>query len=297
LSGLTISHQKLLLGFPPKPLIGAMTDTLKSVGLNSGETLILQTKDASEVAADEVERSAKQSAAASTAVSTSSTAAKTSAEKKKNSVPFLDEGTPVVKRVISDDNSCLFNSIGYSMKHSKNLAQELRELVAGMVMSNPTKYTKGHLDGKTPDQYAEYIMNPSRWGGGIELEILSEHYKTQIATADVQTSNMFIYGEANKDMKRRIYLIYNGIHYDCVCANNCSDQSKDITIFNPEDELTKAKVVSLVRQLHQEKRFTNVNSFSLRCDNCKQALVGQTEAVEHSTKTGHKQFSEYVTTQ
>ncbi|KAE8726325.1 protein FAR1-RELATED SEQUENCE 5-like [Hibiscus syriacus] len=58
----------------------------------------------------------------------------------------------VVKRVISSDNSCLFNAVGYVMDHDKTKAPELRQVMAATVSSDPTKYSKAFL-GKPNTEY------------------------------------------------------------------------------------------------------------------------------------------------
>jgi hypothetical protein len=48
-----------------------------------------------------------------------------------------------LRHVIPADNSCLFSSVGLVMQEgTEGIAQELRQLIAGVVMSNPEcKYT------------------------------------------------------------------------------------------------------------------------------------------------------------
>ena len=43
----------------------------------------------------------------------------------------------------------------------------------------------------------------------------------------------------------------------------------------------------------QKGEYTNVNKFTLRCENCGKGLVGQKEAVAHFKETGHSNFAEY----
>ena len=47
--------------------------------------------------------------------------------------------------------------------------QELRELVAGIILSDPDKYSTAML-GRSNEQYAEWIMKDESWGGEYYTE-------------------------------------------------------------------------------------------------------------------------------
>lgn len=48
-----------------------------------------------------------------------------------------------------------------------------------------------------------------RWGGAIELSILCQHYKRQIAAYDIQTKRCDVYG-GEEGYPERVMLIYDG---------------------------------------------------------------------------------------
>ena len=48
-----------------------------------------------------------------------------------------------------------------------------RQVIAEAVSSDPDTYNAGFL-GKSPSDYARWIQDPSKWGGAIELSILSK---------------------------------------------------------------------------------------------------------------------------
>ena len=48
-----------------------------------------------------------------------------------------------------------------------------RKIIAEAVAGNPDTYTEGFL-GKPNGEYCAWIRDSQRWGGGIELSILSE---------------------------------------------------------------------------------------------------------------------------
>ncbi|XP_039010620.1 OVARIAN TUMOR DOMAIN-containing deubiquitinating enzyme 2-like [Hibiscus syriacus] len=78
----------------------------------------------------------------------------------------------IVRSVIPSDNSCLFNAVGYVMDHDKTKAPELRQVMAATVSSDPTKYSKAFL-GKPNAEYCAWILDSDKWGGAIELLILT----------------------------------------------------------------------------------------------------------------------------
>lgn len=82
------------------------------------------------------------------------------------------------------DNSCLFTAFGGTLP-TKIPAQKLRGMMADYIRQHPDIYTEAVL-GSPPSQYCRSIQDPDRWGGGIELSILSSIFDIQICTFDVQ---------------------------------------------------------------------------------------------------------------
>ena len=87
-----------------------------------------------------------------------------------------------VCRIVPADNSCLFKSIrlvitlcvlliiitwfSLLVTNASVTVQELRELVAGIIMSDPDKYSTAML-GRSNEQYTEWIMKDESWGGTL----------------------------------------------------------------------------------------------------------------------------------
>jgi ubiquitin thioesterase OTU1 len=67
----------------------------------------------------------------------------------------------------------------------------------------------------SPSSYIATITKPSTWGGAIELGILANHYRTEIASIDVETGRVdhFTPPDANNGGMRCV-IVYSGIHYD-----------------------------------------------------------------------------------
>lgn len=64
-----------------------------------------------------------------------------------------------------------------------------------------------------PSRYTAKILNPSTWGGAIELGILASHFRTEIASIDVETGRIDHFSPQDA-LGTRCILIYSGIHYD-----------------------------------------------------------------------------------
>lgn len=97
---------------------------------------------------------------------------------------FADSLAFLVLRVMPSDNSCLFTAFGGALP-SQIPAQKLRGMMADYITEHSDEYTDAVL-GSSPSSYCLSIQDPDRWGGGIELSILSSIFDVQICTFDVQ---------------------------------------------------------------------------------------------------------------
>lgn len=129
-------------------------------------------------------------------------------EKGRPAFECLDSGKAVVRRIIPDDNSCLFGSMAYVMGHGRMGAAELRSVVAQAVVANPDQWNEVVL-GRDPQEYAAWILDMSKWGGAIELSILSQQLVVEISAFDVQTQRVDTYGE-DQGYSHRVMIIYDG---------------------------------------------------------------------------------------
>jgi len=105
------------------------------------------------------------------------------------------------------------------------------------------------------------MADPSKWGGGIEIKIFTEILKLEIAIVDVQTNRIDIFGQ-DKNYTSRIYLLYNGIHYDPLVLNfdESSEPDTDITIFDSEDDSIANKFKILIKDIQQKGDFVAANN-------------------------------------
>ena len=99
--------------------------------------------------------------------------------------------------VIPADNSCMFNAMAKCLRLTKkpdsvfDVPMDLRYVVSNQIKSEPGEwdiYTLGESD-KTSLEYADWILNKEKWGGSIELNILSKYLKCQICTIDIKSAH------------------------------------------------------------------------------------------------------------
>ncbi|KAG2437463.1 hypothetical protein HXX76_006113 [Chlamydomonas incerta] len=214
-----------------------------------------------------------------------------------SSVPVAGgDGSCVVRRVVDSDNSCLFNAVGYVMEGSRSTAARLRRVVADAVRADPFTFNEGFL-GKPLGAYCDWIQQPDKWGGAIELFILAQHYKREIAAFDIRTKRCDVYGQ-DKGYGDRVLLLYDGLHYDAmaVAAFEGAPEELDVTCFeasSPGGRAIMAAAEKLVAATNAARQFTDTANFTLRCGVCQIGLKGEKEAVEHAKATGHSNFAEY----
>lgn len=204
------------------------------------------------------------------------------------------EGDQLVRRVVPADNSCLFVAVAHALEGGdRSRAGALREVVAQRVLADQERFSEAVL-GKSPHEYAEWIRNKDHWGGGIELAVLAEHYKTELAAFDCQSLRVDCFGQGC-GYTQRVLLIYDGIHYDLLVRTPFADAPAefDMSVFDAGDEGVMVEGRALAERAQKAGKFTDTANFTLRCLVCQRGLKGETDAVEHAKKTGHTNFAEF----
>ena len=127
----------------------------------------------------------------------------------------------------------------------------------------------------------------------MELQILSQHFQLEICSIDVQTLRVDRY---NEGQPKRCILVYSGIHYDVVAMTpaqkNLASPELDIKIFEASQEDIVGGAQNLCRILQERGYYTDTAGFSVKCNQCGGAFVGERGAVEHASTTGHTDFGE-----
>ncbi|CAG9464256.1 unnamed protein product [Pedinophyceae sp. YPF-701] len=279
---------ELAAGFPPTAIdLSDGQKTLAQLGVQDGDTLVAKI-------AAEVRRPVAGAAPASGARTASEGGPAGSAL---DSVP-LNDGTAarLVRRQVPSDNSCLFRSIGYVLEKTMDAAGKMRATAAQVVSSDATTYNGAFL-GRENEEYVAWILDDINWGGAIELSIFSQVFLTEIAAFDVQTRRVDVYGEGSGH-EQRVMVVYNGIHYDplVVVEKPGAPQEEDVALLevgSARCDAAMAAAAELVRSCNEQRKFTDVAGFSLRCGVCEKGLKGQKEATEHAAATGHANFVEF----
>lgn len=288
--GIHSSRQALRIGFPPKDLILSTEDEkLNILGITNGETILVDEAAALRLPGDanrDRDRLNRRPERPHVLIQ----------QIKQLDTIGLDG--EIVRRIIPSDNSCLFNAFAYCLygKKSREVswAQNFREIVADVILDDPITYNEAVL-GKSTVEYADWIQNPTSWGGDFELSILSSFYEIQINVFDIKTARIFKYGE-NQQYDAAAYLLYDGIHYDALVLqqdpSDLNNELKEQTLFPIADDISEMKALEYVKQLNKNHEYTDTASFNLVCLICHEKLKGETEAAKHATQTGHTSFGE-----
>jgi ubiquitin thioesterase OTU1 len=193
--------------------------------------------------------------------------------------------------VVPADNSCMFTAAAYCLdaQHRQELGATFRAAVADAVRADPVAWTEAVL-GRPPADYCSYILQPTTWGGGIELSVLAARHKCEVVAVDIRTRRPLVFGE-DAGYARRVYLIYDGLHYDAL--HRREPGGGVTTVFSPTDEQAFREAVAVAEEAHRTRQYTDTANFTLRCLACGAGLVGERDALTHARDTGHTNFSEY----
>jgi ubiquitin thioesterase OTU1 len=222
-----------------------------------------------------------------------STTAKPPAKEPTPTPVIAEEEPRMMIRSIPDDNSCLFNAIAYVLASQPLYTpSQLRTIVANCILSDPLRFNKTLLE-QAPEDYVQWILLENSWGGAIELGILAEWFDVQIASVDVQTGRIDLFG--SELAGERVYVMYSGIHYDALALNPGPSfpPDCDVTRFDPEDTLAELEVKKLAEGARKRHQYTDLARFTLKCSICYEALIGEGDARRHAKDTGHTDFVEF----
>ena len=203
------------------------------------------------------------------------------------------EGIPI-RRFVDADNSCLFSSIAYlydRMNFNESSSLIYRNMIVEYLCNN--KFDEALLD-LPKNEYINDIANPTKWGGGIEIKIFTEILQIEIAIVDVQTNRIDLFGE-DKNYSKRIFILYNGIHYDPLVINfdESADPDSDLTIFGTDEYDILNLFQTYVKKFTEKGDFVDIGKmFSLECENCNQKFLNQVNASEHAKLLGHWNFKQ-----
>uniref|UniRef100_A0A8D8TEQ1 Ubiquitin thioesterase OTU n=1 Tax=Cacopsylla melanoneura TaxID=428564 RepID=A0A8D8TEQ1_9HEMI len=280
-------------GFPPALVESKNTaEAIGNLGIKNGDTLIVEeSKPCSAVV-----ESSKTEGGSTKIEGGINTEQRIESNESKHHV--VEETQPaqrggvLLRRVVPSDNSCLFTSIGFVLngKVDTTVGSYMRQIIAESISSDKEQYCDAIL-GKPNSEYVQWILKSESWGGAIELSILATFYGVEIAVIDTMNQIINRFGE-DQGFPHRVYLIFDGIHYDPIFWEP-SDMRGDIqTIFPTSNEEIYRDAERLAQELKQSKQYTDVKRFVLKCLDCNKTLTGQAEATQHAKSTGHTNFDE-----
>ena len=311
-SSIKLAELQLHVGYPPQLLsIAPEAESLQELGIQSGSVISLRvgktpsypgaittvTQPAEKL---EIDRRESQSffprdewkCTACTFLNASSN---TRCEMCGSSKPILK----MKRRVIEADNSCLYNCFGYLLFKSVHMSTKLREVCSTVALDDSEKYNSAVL-GRDIGDYQRWVCKTDTWGGEVEISMLSEHFQIEVGVVDIRTNQIYLYncsrGE-DENQGERIYILYDGIHYDAlVRAEESEDDidhsSNDVTIFSSSDVEAFEECKKIAADLKAATQYVNTSGFQLKCLVCSKGLVGQKDASEHAILTGHQNFGQ-----
>lgn len=194
---------------------------------------------------------------------------------------------------VPGDNHCLFYSIYFLMNEGnlvKTKARELRAEIGRYVMLEGSSSFTELVLGKPQDDYAAWIQSNTSWGGAVEVKIFSNLFRVEIHAVDIMTGRIDKYNGGNYSQK--IFLLYDGIHYDPLYWEFAEAGMPKQTAFQSDDMTSELGAIEIARVLQAARQYTDVSKFSIKCEVCAKYLEGDKEAALHVQKTGHMQFVE-----
>lgn len=203
------------------------------------------------------------------------------------------EGIPI-RRYVDADDSCLFSSIAYLFDR-KNFNESSSLIYRNMIVEYlcNNEFDDALLDSPKND-YINDISNPSKWGGGIEIKIFTEILKIEIAIVDVQTNRIDLFGQ-DKNYSNRIFILYNGVHYDPLVINfdESADPDSDLTVFKTNENDIFDLFKTYVKKFTEKGDFVDIGKmFSLECTDCNEKFLNEENATAHAKKSDHWNFKQ-----
>jgi ubiquitin thioesterase OTU1 len=194
-------------------------------------------------------------------------------------------GTVATRHRIPDDNSCLFHAVIFLLNRPES-TDAMRKMIANTVRNDPIQWNDAML-GKTRDEYIAYILDPTKWGGQVELNILCSIVKVEIAAIDIQTGRVDIYGQG-QGYTHRVYMLFSGIHFDAVIFEKGGQaQTKEVS---RDDANALVSAESLATSLRSQGGYTDQQTMKLVCQICGHEMNGDYEARLHAGSSGHTDF-------
>ncbi|KAH3679212.1 hypothetical protein WICPIJ_008681 [Wickerhamomyces pijperi] len=284
---------KIKTGFPLHDIdVADLSKTISDCGIVNGDRLIV----------DVVEAGSKETIESNDQKQTPPT----ESDKASISSYRLPNNTYLVQRKMAPDNSCFFRSVAQGYYGDSSLALLLRQNVSNYIQQNKKEYSEVIL-GRPVEEYCDWILWETSWGGGIEAGILSKFLGVRIVTIEVESGAKIDVSE--QGLKSFMVLLYDGSHYDLLAqatSYGLGSTAEDTTIFKPFND----NVHSLSTYIEPEKIIKHAQEFAktLRkttplinlendqtlffCKDCNTQFKGLLAVNEHADASNHVNFTE-----
>jgi len=213
---------------------------------------------------------------------------------------------PPMKRLAIDaDNSCLFRAVGFCAEFDGNgdpnrvATDKYRQMIAAHVLAGGDDgFCCEAVLNMTQAAYAAWILKPEKWGGELEVSILARRLSVHIKVFDIRTQICHTYSPDGDGFatQRTIFLIYDGIHYDCLVRGPPVGSVVAQTIFALDDADASNQCNEISSDALSKRKFTLIDDktgkFELVCLVCQQALRHADDARAHAAETGHQNFGQ-----
>ena len=125
-----------------------------------------------------------------------------------------------IRKMVPPDGSCLFYSLDFLFTGEERpcASSELRALCVKRILENSATYSALRLGVESVREYTDWISDGANYGGETEILILSEEFGYEIAVVSIESKVQILkYSpQTPQDELKRIYVIYNGQHYDAM---------------------------------------------------------------------------------
>lgn len=91
---------------------------------------------------------------------------------------------------------------------------------------------------------------------------------------------------------QKVYLLYDGIHYDPLYWDSGVEGLPKQTVFTAGEVVAEEHAVKLASVLQAARQYTDTSKYKIRCGNCGKRFQGDKEILLHNQQTGHFNFQE-----
>lgn len=199
-----------------------------------------------------------------------------------------------IRRYVNADNSCLFSSIAYLI--NKNNFNENSGLIYRLMIVDYIKEGNISQDilGVSKDEYILKMADIKSWGGAIELKLFSDLFEIEIASLDVMSGRLDLFGET-KNYNKRIYVMYNGVHYDPLIMNfdESAETETDITIFDSDDDDKLIMFKDYIESIKARGDYVDPSKIqNFQCSDCQDIFTNEHDVMKHAEQNNHWNFAQ-----